>query len=63
MRLRIFRLKHGLLRPNYGFYGPQQPVAGSGKPSGIDDLVVRFDTRLSDRRKTGTPSNDNWPSN
>jgi hypothetical protein len=59
MRLRIFRLKHGLLRPNFGFYGPQQPVAGSG----IDDLVVRFDTRLSDRRETGTPSNDNWPSN
>jgi hypothetical protein len=59
----FFRLKLGLLRPNYDFYGSQQPVAASCQPSGIDDLVVRPDTRLSDRSKTGTPSNDRWPPN
>jgi hypothetical protein len=59
----FFRLKLGLLRLNYGFYGSQQPVAASCQPSGIDDLVVRPDTRLSDRSKTDTPSNDRWPPN
>jgi hypothetical protein len=49
--------------PNYGFYGLQQVVAASGEPSGIDDLVVRPDTRLSDRRKTRIPSNERWPPN
>jgi hypothetical protein len=46
--------------PNYGFYGLEQPVAASSEPSGIDDPVVRPDTRLSDRRKTRIPSNDGW---
>ena len=37
---RIFRLKRGLLRPNYGFYGSQQPVAGSEAETSI---LIAFD--------------------
>jgi hypothetical protein len=47
--------------PNYGFYGPQQPVAASGKPSSFDDFAVRSGTCLSHRRKTRTASNDRRP--
>ena len=56
-------LKVGSFLPNYGFYGPQQPVAASSEPSDSYDFAVRPSTCLSDRRKTRTPSNDNWPSN
>src|SRR2546430_3713499 len=44
--------------PNYGFYGPQQPIASSGEPSCINDLVMRFGTGVSDRRKTHASGND-----
>jgi len=37
---RIFRLKRGLLRPNYGFYGPQQPVARSEAETSV---LIAFD--------------------
>jgi hypothetical protein len=45
------------------FMEPNSLLQPSGEPSGIDDLVVRPDTRLSDRRKTRTPSNDRWHPN
>jgi hypothetical protein len=39
-------LKVEPFRPNYGFYGPQQPAAASDQPSNVSDLVVRSDSRL-----------------
>jgi hypothetical protein len=56
-----FSLKRFHLTPNHGFYGTQQPVAAGGEPSGIDDLVVRPDTPLSDRRKTRIPCDERLP--
>ncbi len=62
-RHNLRELKVESFLPNYGFYGPQQPVAASSEPSDSYDFAVRPSTCLSDRRKTRTPSNDNWPSN
>jgi hypothetical protein len=35
----MFQLKPFWFRPNYGSYGPQQPIAASGEPSGVDDWL------------------------
>jgi hypothetical protein len=58
-RVRV-SLKVESFLPNYGFYGPQQPIAASGEPSCIHDLVMRFDTGVSDRRKTRGSSDERW---
>jgi len=57
----MFQLKPFWFRPNYGYYGPQQPIATSGEPSCIHDLVMRFGTGVSDSRETRGSSDERWP--
>jgi hypothetical protein len=55
-------LKTFRLASNYGFYGPQQPLAAISKPSSLDDLAICSYTRLLDRREINTPISHTRPS-